>query len=791
MSESNTQHFLKFDDCEEAEATFVDDDSPDVSDELIYDENRWPKEYPTGYSFKGKKRLFLKVVENFKVLMAKRGDEKILGNVSFKILDSRKVPHGTEYEVEVTKNKDRGVAILKIFGPSPKKGATLMTNKSKRHDIKFVEILTFDIVKQLLDRFGSGPGDGWIGVLKVVPKIVKKDDQKKSHYCHFCNNGFCNVKNLKVHIQKYHQVILNFNCEKCEFITTMDEDLKKHVKEKHSDKKLDCSECNLEFESENELKSHIAEQHKHSAYTCHKCNFTTMKEEVLKEHGNAEHENKKLSCKDCDYVSEKKEELMKHIDGVHQDKNIIGEEEEMEIEFTEENNEGNKRGRKCSSPNSNPSTPPNKKILTHTTNHQNEKLDKGNIDMDEILLKENINKLQEALANLEKIHAETKEELENKKEEVDKLKKNVAVERQEVRKVREENVKLNTELANIKGILDRIEAKEKTEEKLKKIEENTKLFNKIIEKKDTSGAYNNDDKSKHAKEDMEECDGGDASVESTGYGSLTRIVLNKKLGGKRSSPQEEAVVVKQNIVQNQIKLLTCPQCDFISQNETFFNEHITNVHANHPTCPFCFNAFNSYAEVRKHCEQKHAEIRNTEVSKVNKSRIKPCRFFRNGTGICSPPSGVCNFDHSIIPDNERQLCHHKEACKYKPYCIFLHPEGQPEQKWQPVRKHPARICVFTVNGGICRKVVCHFYHPTPAAMNSELESVTNNLGFQSENIKEPPLETQARIIPPEIIEMESFPLLPKRVPVIVKNTQIQTEVMIKSLSQKLKETKIQ
>ena len=191
MAESKTQSLLNFDNCEEAEATFVDDDSTDISDELIYDENRWPKENPTGYSFKGKKRLFLKVVENFKVLMAKRGGEKILGNVGFTVLDSRKVPHGTEYEVEMTKNKERGVAILKIFGPNPKKGATLMTNKSKRYDIKFVDILTFDIVKQIIDRYGHG--EGWIELLKVKPKVTKKDDSKKSHYCHFCNNSFCNI----------------------------------------------------------------------------------------------------------------------------------------------------------------------------------------------------------------------------------------------------------------------------------------------------------------------------------------------------------------------------------------------------------------------------------------------------------------------------------------------------------------------------------------------------------------------------------------------------------------------
>ena len=742
MAESKTQTLLKFDSCEETEATFVDDDSPDTSDELIYDENRWPKENPTGYSFKGKKRLFLKVVENFKVLIARRGDEKILGNVSFKILDSRKVPHGTEYEVEVTKNKERGVAILKIFGPSPKKGATLMTNMSKSYDTKFVDILTFDIVKQLLDRFGSGSGDGWIGLLKIVPKVVKKDDQKKSHYCHFCNNGFCNVKNLKVHIEKYHKVMLNFNCEKCEFTAYIDEDMKKHIKEMHDN--------------------------------------TTLTEEVMKEKSKTDHENRKLACNTCEYISNKEGELKEHIHACHSDKQVYNDEEDMEIEVNEENKDGNKRERKCSTPNSNPSSPPNKKFLTDTPKHEedvkhvNDTEEKVKLFIDERTLKAKIVQLEEALEKVEKEHIETVEELNNKKGELKKLKKDIATERQKIKKVKEENEKLNMELVNIQGILDRIEAKEKTEDKLKKIKDNTKLFNRII-----SDDYNNDSTSKCTKEDMEECDGGDKSVESTGYGSLTRIVMNKKLGGKRSTPQEEAIVVKQT------KVLRCPQCDFISQNEAYFNEHVTKAHANQPTCPFCFKAFKSYTEVRKHCEQNHVETSNTVESKVTKSRTKPCRYFRNGSGTCSPPSGVCNFDHSIIPDHERELCFHKQACKYKPYCIFLHPEGQAEQ-WQPVRKHQARICIFSVNGGICKKVVCNFFHPPPGAGSV----FSNNLGFHQENIKEPPLKTQVQI-PPEIIEMESFPLLPKRVPVIVKNTHKQTEIMMKILSQKLKETKIQ
>ena len=46
---------------------------------------------------------------------------------------------------------------------------------------------------------------------------------------------------------------------------------------------------------------------------------------------------------------------------------------------------------------------------------------------------------------------------------------------------------------------------------------------------------------------MEECDGGNDSSRTTGYGSidLTDLIKNKKLGGKRSSPQEESELTKE------------------------------------------------------------------------------------------------------------------------------------------------------------------------------------------------------------------------------------------------------
>ena len=88
----------------------------------------------------------------------KKGNLKVLDSLSFKVLDSRKIPHGLEYDVEVLKEKERGIAILKIFGPNTKKGCTLMVNKSKKHEVKFVEMLALDVIKKLIDMFSSDDG---------------------------------------------------------------------------------------------------------------------------------------------------------------------------------------------------------------------------------------------------------------------------------------------------------------------------------------------------------------------------------------------------------------------------------------------------------------------------------------------------------------------------------------------------------------------------------------------------------------------------------------------------------
>ena len=71
-------------------------------------------------------------------------------------------------------------------------------------------------------------------------------------------------------------------------------------------------------------------------------------------------------------------------------------------------------------------------------------------------------------------------------------------------------------------------------------------------------------------------------------------------------------------------LRKCPQCDFPPQNETYFNEHMTKVHSGQPNSLFCFIAFKNYSTVRKHCETVHRELKKKEEEhKSHAERKKP------------------------------------------------------------------------------------------------------------------------------------------------------------------------
>ena len=63
----------------------------------------------------------------------------------------------------------------------------------------------------------------------------------------------------------------------------------------------------------------------------------------------------------------------------------------------------------------------------------------------------------------------------------------------------------------------------------------------------------------------------------------------------------------------------CTQCSNRFQNKTAMEQHMREVHKEHPNCPFCSVSFTSLNVLRQHIDETHAEITATNVEPVHTS----------------------------------------------------------------------------------------------------------------------------------------------------------------------------
>ena len=69
---------------------------------------------------------------------------------------------------------------------------------------------------------------------------------------------------------------------------------------------------------------------------------------------------------------------------------------------------------------------------------------------------------------------------------------------------------------------------------------------------------------------MEECDGGFRD----NLKDVQKLQQNKLKGFKRTTPQERSELVRR-IEKCERQIIKCPQCEFVTPSEMFFNEHMT------------------------------------------------------------------------------------------------------------------------------------------------------------------------------------------------------------------------
>ena len=301
---------------DEIEDTFLDDDE-DLTEvnEKLYSLYCYPETEPTSVRFKGKSKNFVKSVDALKVIF-KKGVVKTIDVTTCKILDSRKAPHSLEFDIETEYDNEKGMAVLKVYGPTPKKGATVMVSKSKDHEVKFVERLAMNVIKQMLDRYVET--DCW---KKIFEKVM----------CRICKKPFCNEKNLTTHMEKYHDSSMAIKCNSCSFSSNSKRELETHIKdvhEKNEEKEAEyrCDTCNVVVESEEWLKGHNDEKHgtirmevdgeegtSITEFACTICSFTGNDKTILNDHVRSTHEENHVKVKEVDQLQMKLVEYEKEI----------------------------------------------------------------------------------------------------------------------------------------------------------------------------------------------------------------------------------------------------------------------------------------------------------------------------------------------------------------------------------------------------------------------------------------------------------------------------------------------
>ena len=124
-------------------------------------------------------------------------------------------------------------------------------------------------------------------------------------------------KNRKGEFQKCCNNCLNrFKCDLCEYKTSRNNNLKKHIKQVHDKiKDVLCNLCDFKCSTNGHLQRHIKQVHnKIKDVQCDKCDFKCSTNSDLTRHIKQVHDKiKDFECEICDYKCSRNSDLKQHI----------------------------------------------------------------------------------------------------------------------------------------------------------------------------------------------------------------------------------------------------------------------------------------------------------------------------------------------------------------------------------------------------------------------------------------------------------------------------------------------
>ena len=81
------------------------------------------------------------------------------------------------------------------------------------------------------------------------------DDTDVIFLCNECDDEFLTKSELDVHIKNLHPIVIDFDCEKCDYVGTSIANLKHHREGSHFQFKYYCAACNFATTNKDLLKS--------------------------------------------------------------------------------------------------------------------------------------------------------------------------------------------------------------------------------------------------------------------------------------------------------------------------------------------------------------------------------------------------------------------------------------------------------------------------------------------------------------------------------------------------------
>ena len=261
-----------------------------------------------------------------------------INGVKFRTLNSESLGAATELEVEVIDNdftetddpeekpqKVKGNAKVKIWCLNPKtpkkKDCTVMVDKHREHDRKFVRIIAQKVIKPTIDSLLKG--EGTANLLKTPhEKTIGKAEVivLEDHKCDMCQMKFAKEHGLQVHKGRMHSEKKRKHmgtekdkviCEVCKYTGGSTDELQMHMSTMHSEPSFKCDNCNYAGVSTGEVKNHMLLMHSESA--------TEKVHDVEEGTSCIELRRDKTKCMFCDYKNIDESDLKRHIRDEHRE----------------------------------------------------------------------------------------------------------------------------------------------------------------------------------------------------------------------------------------------------------------------------------------------------------------------------------------------------------------------------------------------------------------------------------------------------------------------------------------